>query len=156
RQPLHALTMFLGTLTFHVTTEDAKRLLGRIKETARVLEEQFNSLLDLSRFDVGAVSAEIKPLRLDLLVERAVEEMRPSADAKKLTLTVTACPAVVGSDAILLGRVLRNLLDNAVKYTSTGSIDVRVTEQAKCFLVEIVDTGPGIPDDQQTRIFDEY
>jgi len=47
--------MFLGTLTFHVTTDDAKRLLGRIQETARVLEEQFNSLLDLSTFDAGAV-----------------------------------------------------------------------------------------------------
>src|SRR5215831_784239 len=61
RQPLHALSMFLGTLSFHVHTDEAQRLLGRIKETVQVLEEQFNSLLDLSRFDVGAVVAEIKP-----------------------------------------------------------------------------------------------
>src|SRR4029079_1947515 len=70
RQPLHALTMFLGTMTFHVTTDDAKRLLSRVKDTVRVLEEQFNSLLDMSRFDAGAVAANPHSFRLDSLVEK--------------------------------------------------------------------------------------
>jgi two-component system, sensor histidine kinase len=156
RQPLHALTMFLGTMTFHVTTDDARRLLGRIKETVHVLEEQFNSLLDLSRFDAGAVAADIKAFRLDAQVERVIEEFRPLAAAKHLEIAAAICPAIARSDPLLIARVLRNLLDNAVKYTAAGSVRVRVSDQQDSFLVEIEDTGPGIPADQQTRIFDEY
>jgi CheY-like chemotaxis protein len=62
----------------------------------------------------------------------------------------------VRSDPLLIARVLRNLLDNAVKYTAAGSVRVRVREQQDSFLVEVEDTGPGIAPDQQTRIFDEY
>lgn len=156
RQPLHALTMFLGTLTFHVTTDDARRLLGRIKETVHVLEEQFNSLLDLSRFDAGAVVADIKAFRLDSLVERLVDEFRPIAAAKHLEITAAVCPAIASCDPLMISRVLRNLLDNAVKYTAAGAVNVRVTERPDSFLVEVDDTGPGIPTDQQMRIFDEY
>jgi CheY-like chemotaxis protein/nitrogen-specific signal transduction histidine kinase len=156
RQPLHALTMFLGTMTFHVTTDDARRLLGRIKDTVHVLEEQFNSLLDLSRFDAGAVVADIKPFRLDAHIERVVDQIRPLAEAKSLRIEATVCPAIARSDPLLIARVLRNLLDNAVKYTVVGTVSVRVTGQPDAFLVAVDDTGPGIPADQQTRIFDEY
>jgi two-component system, sensor histidine kinase len=160
RQPLHALTMFLGTMTFHVTTDDAKRLLGRIKDTVQVLEEQFDSLLDLSRFDVGAIAAEVKLFRLDINIERLLDEMRPIAEVKKLEIKLDirdiAGPVVAKTDPNLIGRLLRNLLDNAIKYTTSGSVVIRVTGQEKTFLVEVVDTGPGIPDEQQKRIFDEY
>jgi CheY-like chemotaxis protein len=57
---------------------------------------------------------------------------------------------------MLIGRVLRNLLENAVKYTSSGSVTVRVTEQRTDYCVEVIDTGSGIPVDQQARIFEEY
>lgn len=156
RQPLHALTMFLGTMTFHVTTTDARRLLGRVTDTVHVLEEQFNTLLDLSRFDIGAVVAEMRPFRLDAVIERLIEEFRPLAEAKGLRIGMEAGPTFAKSDPILLGRLLRNLLDNAVKYTTSGSVTVRVTSQPQGFSVDVIDTGPGIPADQQTRIFDEY
>jgi signal transduction histidine kinase len=156
RQPLHALTMFLGTMSFHVTTADARRLLGRVTDTVRVLEEQFDTLLDLSRFDIGAVVAEVRPFRLDAVIERLIEEFRPLAEAKGLRISVEAGPALAKSDPVLLGRLLRNLLDNAVKYTTSGSVTLRVTHQSRGFNVDVIDTGPGIPADQQTRIFDEY
>lgn len=156
RQPLHALTMFLGTMTFHVTTDDARRLLGRIKDTVHVLEEQFNSLLDLSRFDAGVVAVDLKPFRLDSHVERVVDQIRPIAEAKRLHVEAVVCPAIARSDPLLIARVLRNLLDNAVKYTPAGTVSVRVTEQADSFLVAVDDTGPGIAPEQQTRIFEEY
>jgi signal transduction histidine kinase/CheY-like chemotaxis protein len=156
RQPLHALTMFLGTLTFHVTGDDAKRLLSRIQQTANVLEEQFNSLLDLSRFDVGAIEADIKPFRLDTLIERLIEDYRTDAEAKRLQLGALTPPAVAKSDRILIGRLLRNLIENAVKYTLAGSVAVTLVERPGFFFVEVVDTGSGIPANQQTRIFEEY
>ncbi|MFL6600541.1 MAG: hybrid sensor histidine kinase/response regulator [Steroidobacteraceae bacterium] len=156
RQPLHALTMFLGTLTFHVTTDDARRLLGRIKDTAGMLEEQFNSLLDLSRFDAGAVEIDNKLFRLDTVVEKLVEELRPEAEAKALDIRAVVCPATVRSDPLLIGRLLRNLIGNAVKYTASGSVLIRIARTPADFLVEVSDTGPGIAEDQQARIFEEY
>jgi signal transduction histidine kinase len=156
RQPLHALTMFLGTLGFHVTTDDARRLLGRVKDTVRVLEEQFNSLLDMSRFDAGAVSANPHSFRLDSLVEKIVEEYRPQAEGKGLAITVSVTPALAHSDPLLLGRLLRNLIDNAVHYTAQGRIAVQVQSVGERFAVSVQDSGPGIAADQQARIFDEY
>jgi two-component system, sensor histidine kinase len=156
RQPLHALSMFLGTLSLNVTTDEARRLLGRINETTRVLEEQFDSLLDLSRFDAGVVVAETKSFRLDNAVARIIDEVRSQIEAKGLSVVAEVCPAVGKSDPVLIGRVLRNLLDNAVKYTPSGTVKVRVTEQPNNLLVEVIDTGPGIAADQQPMIFDEY
>src|SRR6185369_1938353 len=122
RQPLHALTMFLGTLGFHVTTDDARRLLGQVKDTVRVLEDQFNSLLDMSRFDAGAVAVNLQSFRLDSLVEKIIEEFRPQAESKGLAMSVDAEPALVQSDPLLLGRLLRNLIDNAVHYSVQGRV----------------------------------
>jgi signal transduction histidine kinase len=156
RQPLHALTMFLGTLSFHVTSDDARRLLRRIKDTAVVLEEQFNSLLDLSKFDAGAVHAQSAAFRVDRLVERVVEEFRPEAEGKLLQLRVEVVPIVACSDAILIERVLRNLVGNAVKYTAAGEVSIRIARALEEILVEVRDTGRGIPEDQQKRIFEEY
>jgi two-component system, sensor histidine kinase len=156
RQPLHALTMFLGTLSFHVTSDDARRILRRIKDTAVVLEEQFNSLLDLSKFDAGAVQAQSAPFRIDRLVERVVDEFRPEAEGKQLQLRVDAVPVVANSDAMLIERVLRNLVGNAVKYTAAGDVTVQITRHREDILVEVRDTGRGIPEDEQKRIFEEY
>jgi signal transduction histidine kinase/ActR/RegA family two-component response regulator len=156
RQPLHALTMFLGTLGFHVTSDDARRLLGRVQDTVRMLEEQFNSLLDMSRFDVGAVKADHRPFRLDAIVQRVVEELRPVAEARSLELSAETSIAMAQSDPVLIGRLLRNLIDNAVKYTSEGTVSVRLTVQKGAWMVEVVDTGAGIAPEQQQRIFDEY
>lgn len=156
RQPLHALTMFLGTLGFHIAGDDGRRLLGRASATLRVLEEQFNSLLDLSRFDAGAVTATPRAFRLDDMLRSIADEFRPQAESKGVELTVYTVPALAWSDPLLLGRVLRNLVDNAVHYTPSGSIVLRVEAARTGFRVSIQDTGPGIPASQQARIFDEY
>lgn len=156
RQPLHALTMFLGTLGFHVAGSEGRRLLGRANDTVRVLDEQFNSLLDLSRFDAGAVSAKPVPFRLDEVLIRVVDEFRPQAEQKGLVLAVNTIPAPVSSDAVLLGRLLRNLLDNAIHYTARGAVAARIHAGTGGFVLEIGDTGPGIPDHLQATVFDEY
>jgi signal transduction histidine kinase len=156
RQPLHALTMFLGTLGFYVGGEEGRRLLGRATDTLRVLEEQFNSLLDLSRFDAGAVAADPRAFRLDELLRKLGDEFRPQAEARGLSLKVDVTPALAWSDPLLLGRLLRNLLDNAVHYTSEGGIMLGMRRAGDGLDVWVRDTGPGIAQDQQDSIFDEY
>jgi CheY-like chemotaxis protein len=148
--------MFLGTLSFHVTTEDAKRLLGRVKETTDVLRDQFDSLLDLSKFDAGVVQPDLSAFDVAALTRTLVEEIRPEAEAKGLTLQTAIADAPVRTDPMLIERVLRNLLTNAVKYTSAGAVTVCIRTQDREVLIEVSDTGPGIPADQQSRIFEEY
>jgi signal transduction histidine kinase len=156
RQPLHALNMFLGTLGFHVGGDEGRRLLGRANDTLRVLEEQFNSMLDLSRFDAGAVEARPRPFRLDELLHRLGEEFRPQAEAKGLAFSLQVAPAMAFSDPLLLGRLLRNLLDNAVHYTSAGGIEFGLEHAHASLRVWVRDSGPGIPAAQQDSIFEEY
>jgi two-component system, sensor histidine kinase len=156
RQPLHAMTMFLGTLSFHVSSDDARRLLGRVKDTAVVLEEQFNSLLDLSKFDAGAVTTQLAPFRVDNLIERVVEEFRPEAEAKHLYITGCVTSLLGNSDLTLIERVLRNLVGNAVKYTTAGSVSVEAFQLPAEILIKVRDTGCGIPANHQKTIFEEY
>jgi CheY-like chemotaxis protein len=89
-------------------------------------------------------------------VEKIVEEFRPQAEGKGLAITVSVTPALAHSDPLLLGRLLRNLIDNAVHYTTQGRIGVQVQPTGERFTVSVQDTGPGIATDQQARIFDEY
>jgi signal transduction histidine kinase/CheY-like chemotaxis protein len=156
RQPLHAMTMFLGTLSLYISDAESKRLLQRIKDTARALEDQFNALLDLSKFDVGAVEPDIAPFRVDRLISNLVEEFRPQAEAKGLSVLTDLIGARALSDSVLIERVLRNLLGNAVKYTEFGSITVQAIHDNGRIRIDIIDTGPGIPDHQALHIFEEY
>jgi signal transduction histidine kinase/CheY-like chemotaxis protein len=156
RQPLHALTMFLTTLTFHVSTSEGRRLLGRAKDTAGVLEEQFDSLLDLSRFEVGAIEADPQPFRIDKVIEELLDAIQVDAELKHLIVRRQVQPAVVRGDPTLVARLLRNLLDNAVKYTSEGSVGVEMHAIEEGWRIDVVDTGPGIAREHHSRIFEEY
>jgi len=156
RQPLHALTMFLSTLTFHVPTPEARRLLDRTKDAAQLLEEQFDSLLDLSRFDVGAIVADVRTFRVDQTLERLLDGLQGDADARGLAIERELVPAVASSDPVLVARLLRNLLDNAVKYTKEGTITVRMTQASERIRIDVIDTGPGIAEEDQARIFEGY
>src|SRR5690606_6899265 len=81
---------------------------------------------------------------------------RPQAEAKGLDFSLHTVPALAWSDPLLMGRLLRNLLDNAVHYTCQGSISVSLQKAGVGFSVAVQDTGPGIAPDQQACIFDEY
>jgi CheY-like chemotaxis protein len=102
------------------------------------------------------VQVQLEPFRLERLIERIVEEFRPEAEAKHIRLTVDVSPILGHSDAQLIERVLRNLIGNAVKYTSAGAVSVRASRVLSEILVEVCDTGRGIPADQQKRVFEEY
>ena len=81
---------------------------------------------------------------------------RPEAEAKHLQLEVRGAPIVGSSDAMLIERVLRNLVGNAIKYTTAGSVSVQISPLPGEIFVEVRDTGRGIPAEEQKRIFEEY
>jgi signal transduction histidine kinase len=117
-----------------------------------------DQLLDLAREDAGASQRPGAPLDLAALVRGVVEDMRPLAEARGLSLRVedtTAAP--LHGDALRLRQVLLNLVDNAVKYTPPGGeIAVRVERRNRQAIVTIRDTGVGIPADHLPHVFDRF
>lgn len=156
RQPLHAMTLFLGSLR-HLSADDRTReLIDKIDETSTILHEQFNSLLDLSKFDAGVVIADETEFRLDLMLKNIADAAMQDAQQKKVALHLFTTPVLIKSDMLLLERLLRNLVMNAVRYTDKGSVSIQMRRQRNGLVVSVIDTGVGISPDDQEKIFRDY
>jgi len=156
RQPLHALGLYLDVLEAKVQSSAQQALITKIKNSCNALSVLFNSLLDLSRLDAGVVDVEPMHFRIDPLLTSLREEFEEVAADKSLSILVDNSDVTVFTDAVLLERVLRNLIQNAVTYTEKGSVEVRCTVRETELRIDIVDTGPGIPQYEQNAIFSEY
>lgn len=156
RKPLHALSLFTAALARRVTGEEATELVRSIAEVEASLQAMFNSLLDLSRLDMGAVRARIAPVESEPLVRKLVAEFTPLAREKGLSLRVAGRFPCVLTDPGLLESVLRNLLGNAIKFTTQGGVLVAGRRRDGRASIEVWDTGPGIPSDKADEIFDEF
>jgi two-component system, sensor histidine kinase len=156
RQPLHALSLLLYALQERTSDAQASELLKKIATAADSLDALFKSLLDLSRLDAGSMTPTLRPLPLAPLLARLENDFRPLAEAKGLQFACAANDAWVSSDSEMLERVLRNLLDNAIKYTERGRIDLELDVGGDSLRLAVRDTGIGIESAHRDRIFEEY
>ena len=114
-------------------------------------------LLTLARADAGVLSPRREPHDLLSLAQEAARGMNAVADRRAIRLTVTGQPIVVTVDAELVGRVLDNLLDNALKFTpSGGTVSVLVKHDGGAAVVQVTDTGPGVRPEQRRRLFERF
>jgi heavy metal sensor kinase len=132
--------------------------IGSMLEEVDRLSRLVDSLLVLTRVDSGHMSLRRKETDMVRLVERAVEDMRALAEEKDQELRqALEGPAVLRIDEATVRLALVNLLDNAIKYTPpSGTITVKAKMRGEDFLVEITDTGHGIPSEHRDRIFDRF
>lgn len=164
RTPINALSLqaeWLGHLVTRLS--DAETELTLLAEDIRLasgnLIELVNDLLDLSLFDSGVLEYHTSDFGLDEWLEQTLAPLRVTARAKGLELSwrVDRPGRTVHGDRIKLGRVLTNLAGNAVKFTERGAVEVAVgADVADRLVMTVMDTGPGIPEDQRERIFDEF
>lgn len=128
--------------------------LEEIDRMSRIVDE----LLFLSRADLGEIKIELKPIRLDLLLEdlkRQADVLGHEQDVK-ITLGLVE-PATVPGDEMRLRELFLNLLDNAIKYSRSGSrVDVSLIKHEQTVRVSIADQGIGMSNDEQARIFDRF
>jgi CheY-like chemotaxis protein len=121
------------------------------------MASQFDALLDISKLDAGVVRINSAPLEPRRLVERLVREFEPVARAKGLEMSASCTfDGVVDTDRLLLERIMRNLVDNAIKYTDAGSLRVDVSAAGEDVVIAVADTGRGIPPAEHARVVEEF
>jgi heavy metal sensor kinase len=121
------------------------------------LNQMINNLILLSKFDATQGELKMAPLRLDLLIKDLCNLFQVLAEQKKIELSVGEIEEVtIVGDKIRLQQLFTNLIDNAIKYTSEGSIRVSVEKNEEVALVKICDTGIGIPKEEQEKIFKRF
>ena len=156
RQPLHALSAYSAVLLASPSAQTLQEAGYNIDTLVRSLGEILGELFDLSRLSSGGYRLQHEPFALDRLVAGVCAEFAPGAAAKGLALTWEAAPVELIGDVSAIGRIVRNLLDNAIKYTDRGEVRVRIAQVAGEAILEVCDTGRGIAAEEHQRIFEEF
>jgi two-component system, sensor histidine kinase len=156
RQPVHALGLFIGALRGFAMPSAARPLVDQIEASINALDSLFSALLNISRLDAGVVTAERRPFAIRSSLDRVCREYAHEAGAKGVRLEWRDCAAIVDSDPVLVERILRNLVSNAVRYTERGRILVGCRRREHAIALQVWDTGVGIPTDEQAHVFEEY
>ena len=157
RQPMQSLFFVFTALERHVGTDAGQALLERLGQGLGALKDLLDSLLDVSKLDAGAIVPELADVPIGPLIDETAACFAPAAAAKGLRLSRdAACDVAVRSDRTLLGRIIRNLMENAIRYTEAGEVRIRCRPAADGVRVEIADTGIGIPPEHLDRIWEEF
>jgi signal transduction histidine kinase/ActR/RegA family two-component response regulator len=157
RQPMHTLSLFGAALSMRPLDEGSRQIAKHMSTALQSLGAQLDALLDVSKLDAGVVPVRPTRISLEEFLHRIDSEFRPLAESKKLSLFIE-CPsdAICETDELLFGRIVRNLVDNAIKYTVTGSVTVQAQAVNSNWLLSIRDTGVGIADSEHEHVFEEF
>jgi len=156
RQPLHALGLFAAALSERVHDPEVLRVVNSINASVEALETLFNELLDISKIDAGVIKAAPASFALQTLFDRLRMDLEAEAFEKGLRLRIVPTKAYVFSDQVLVERILRNLISNALRYTREGGVLIGARRRGKEVSLEVWDTGVGIPAGERERIFEEF
>src|SRR3954454_19797739 len=156
RQPLQSLILFAGVLKGYVHGPRGEQALAHLERGLDALKALMDSLLDVSKRDAGVMKPHITEFPINALVDEITVSYAPLAAGQGLAWQVEACDQTVRSDRALLGRLLRNLVENALRYTQRGHIRIACRRVENQLRIDVEDTGIGIPPDHLERIFEEF
>ncbi|RZU45341.1 Na+/proline symporter [Fluviicoccus keumensis] len=154
-QPLNAARLFAAALE---QGDPARRpaILGQLDNSLKATEELISTLLEIARLDEGKVEPDNRPVALQPLLQQLDDEFSLLAERQGLKLKVRAAPWTVNSNPTYLRRILQNLISNAIKYTAQGKVLVGCRRRGRSVVLEVWDTGPGIPPADLERIFEDF
>ena len=156
RQPLQSLSLLQGLLAQTVEGKKARDLVARFDRTLDAMSGMLNTLLDINQIEAGTVRADMLDFPIDTILARLRDEFACHAQARGIAFRVVPCGLSIRSDPRLLEQIMRNLLDNAIKYTKRGKILLGCRRRADRLSIEVWDTGIGIPSQELEAIFEEY
>ncbi len=155
RQPLQAIGIYVSLLKKRAQgplEPLVKNLSTAVESLSKLVEE----LLEISRLDSGSIQPRTQQVLVDEMFGLLEQEFMPQAAAKGLALRVRRAGYAIDSDQMLLMRVLRNLLANAIRYTQRGGVLLAARPRGGLISLEVYDTGPGIRQQELDRIFEEF
>jgi two-component system, sensor histidine kinase len=155
-QPLNASRIFLSLLLETELNVRQERLADNADKAFGSVEQLLESLLDISRFETRSVETNITDFALDGLLKTLHAEFQPLAERQGLKLRCAPTSMWVRSDQSLLRRIIQNFLANALRYTDKGAVLLGVRRRGTEAVIEVYDTGPGIPEDKRLLIFEEF
>lgn len=156
RQPLHALSLYSAALSEAATSARMRKIGKNIEASVDSLDDLFEALLDISKLDAGVITPQMRSVSVRQLLDRLTTEFSPQASARGITLSVEPLDGRIETDPVLVERILRNLLDNAVRYTHSGRVSMVARATASRLEICISDTGIGIPPAETERIYEEF
>ena len=139
-------------------TDEQRQFLGVVERNANRLLDLVGDLLFLAQIEAGKLSLEFGAVDLAAVAAESVETARPLAEEKEITLTLATSPLpLLAGDRARLAQLLDNLVSNAVKFTPQGGrVDVRASSSRENAILEVRDTGMGIPADEQEHVFERF
>ncbi|MCH7343857.1 ATP-binding protein [Pelomonas sp. CA6] len=159
RTPLTSIRGFAELMERRLQEERFREAASLIRKGAEHLNALLTEILDLAKVEAGSMQLSPEPVDLRALLNGTVDFFALSASAKGLKLASELdpdLPARVFCDGLRLKQILNNLLSNALKFTEQGEIVVRVRREGEGLLVQVQDSGPGIPLDKQEQIFEKF
>ncbi|WP_425102073.1 PAS-domain containing protein [Tropicibacter sp. S64] len=155
-QPLSAAKLYIASLADRCSDAHESAVLAKTESALNSAEAIIDALLDISKLDGEGVNFDVGAVSLHDILRPLVDEMEVLAQKKGLALTLVDCSLSVESDPAYLRRIVQNLLGNAIRYTESGRVLVGVRRRAGTARVEVWDTGPGIAEEDQNSIFEEF
>ena len=157
RQPLHASGMFIDALAHLQLGDEAKQILDKLSLSTGSLNSLLHELLDISRLDAKVVEYLPKSFDLSAFLKRIYDEYAQGHAHPEIELRLSVVPDLFAfSDPMLLERVVRNLVENALKFTERGEINIEAAFVDDNIMLSIVDTGIGIPESEHEHVFQEF
>ena len=159
RTPLNGVIGMSELLRESASPAQVEDYAHTIYDSANQLLAMINEILDFSKIEAGHLTLETSPTALKPLIDSVVVLLAPRAKVKGLTLTVNVDPLVpawVLVDAARLRQILLNLIANAIKFTDHGEVSVKVSSTVEQLLFEVIDTGCGLSEQQQERLFQPF
>jgi signal transduction histidine kinase len=157
RQPLHTLSFLAAALEMRPLDEKGRDILRNMTRAVEDLSSEFDMLLDISKLDAGVVPVSPATFEAGDLLARVSQPFHLLAESKGIAFHTDWPDGIfVATDRGLLERILRNLLDNALKYTPAGSIRVTARRDPEGCVISVSDTGIGISEAEQEKVFEEF
>ncbi|MEM7170396.1 MAG: ATP-binding protein [Pseudomonadota bacterium] len=156
RQPLAALKLMIYDLAQVQKASDQESILHTMNASANAMTDLIENFLDLTKLEIGGVTRELQDFKIGDLLGRVAVEFEPLAKQKGLDLRVLPCGQTIQSDFDLLGRIIKNFVANAIRYTHKGRILLGCRRQGLDLEIQVWDTGLGIEPEEQDKIFDEF
>lgn len=157
RQPLQAMRLYYELLRNRLGPEpEARNAVSRLGDAMDATERLLAALMDISTLDAGSVTVNLETFSVQEVLDQLAREIEPQAIAAGISFRVSPSRYRVTSDPVLMARIIRNLLTNAIRHAGKGGVLLGCRRRGNMLRIEIWDRGPGVPPAQVEAIFEDF